>query len=426
MQTGWRLFVACLDEAMMKILYIHPGLSAKDGSGIQGSEFVAAFQSLARENDGIKLLVHQNKKGATLSAQLRRVYKRVKKLLPSKWKLFYRGLRRGDGDGFTRTTGREALSLQLEKEIASGEKPDVIYARVGHKNLELINCMANWDIPLILQVNAALFHELPLSGYGVLTEKERALERTNWDLADAIIVLSNGLKAILVSQGVDERKVFVNPLGADIEKFNPAISGKVIRKKYNLSDKKVIGYVGKLSRVHDLKTLIDAFGLATKKSAANIHLLLIGEGSERENCSRWIVEQGLQEKVILTGFVRPEAIPEYMAAMDICTAPRLVEDLVYSSPIKMFEYMAMAKPIIATRGGQVEEVLDDGKSGLLVEPHSAERFAEALLKLINDPQLCISLGQEARQAIVSKNLTWRRNAEEVAKICRNVLQPAAK
>ena len=113
--------------------------------------------------------------------------------------------------------------------------------------------------------------------------------------------------------------------------------------------------------------------------------------------------------------------PYYISAMDITVAPYNPSDNFYYSPIKIFEYMVMGKPIVAGRIGQVEEVITDGETGILFEPGNIAQLTAALAQLTTDAPRRHSLGARAR-AWVQQERTWDNNARRVIEIARELDQ----
>jgi glycosyltransferase involved in cell wall biosynthesis len=113
---------------------------------------------------------------------------------------------------------------------------------------------------------------------------------------------------------------------------------------------------------------------------------------------------GLEKTVSITGYVAHDAIPEWLAAADVVVAPYppLPEEL-WFSPLKLFEYMAAGKAIVASAAGQIAEVIQHGHNGLLVRPGDVAQLAEAILDLLNDPGERQRLGHNARRQAVEQH-----------------------
>jgi len=132
---------------------------------------------------------------------------------------------------------------------------------------------------------------------------------------------------------------------------------------------------------------------------------------------------GLQEGVTLVGNVPHEEVPRYLALMDVAVAPYPALEDFYFSPLKLYEYMASSRAVVASRIGQVAEVIADGLTGLLYEPGNEDELIACVRRLRADESLRRELGQSARMAC-SKN-TWRQNAERVVGWVDPLLQHTA-
>jgi glycosyltransferase involved in cell wall biosynthesis len=313
-----------------------------------------------------------------------------------------------------------ARSVASLKEALTASDADVVLARLEIPTLRFLTEIREWNRPLLMLVDAALFHEVEKVRNDSISQKEKELERILWEKADALIVLSAGLASMIEAQGIDRSKMHINPLGVDPVRFHPGVDGGWVCEKYALHGKKVVGYVGKLSKIHDLDTLIHAYAIVRNQQQGETKLLIVGDGPEKSHLELLVTQLGLDGTVIFTGYVSYEEIPAHIAAMDVVTTPLHKENITYSSPLKMFEYMAMAKPIVMPRGGQVSEVLDGQEMALLVEPESAQEMADAIIKLLTNPQECAAMGQRARE-FVSQNYTWEMNAYRIIEVSRKLL-----
>jgi glycosyltransferase involved in cell wall biosynthesis len=117
-------------------------------------------------------------------------------------------------------------------------------------------------------------------------------------------------------------------------------------------------------------------------------------------------------------------MPEMIAVCDVCVAPFLANTFFYFSPLKMFEYMAMGKPIVASRLGQIVELLQDGRAGVLVPPGDIEALVNALVQLEADTKLRADLSEAAYRA--SLKHTWKANVSAVVETMDHVRGRSAK
>jgi glycosyltransferase involved in cell wall biosynthesis len=172
----------------------------------------------------------------------------------------------------------------------------------------------------------------------------------------------------------------------------------------------VIGYVGALRSTGGFNTLIDAFATVARDSS-QARLLIVGDGPAREHLNREIGARGLTGRVDFTGEVPADAIPGWLASMDIAIAPYPPVSLFYSSPLKVYEYMAAGLPIVASRIGQVEEVIRDGLTGMLVTPGHAANLSRAISELERNSMKRSMLGNAARAAV--QEHTWENQVAAV-------------
>jgi glycosyltransferase involved in cell wall biosynthesis len=175
----------------------------------------------------------------------------------------------------------------------------------------------------------------------------------------------------------------------------------------------VIGFTGSFHPFHGAPVLAEAF-VRVADADSRVRLLLVGDGEEREEVERILLAAGHTDKARLLGTVERERIPALLSACDVLASPHVgFEDGTpfFGSPTKLFEYMAAGKAIVASRLGQIEEVLEHEGSALLVEPANVEELRGALLRLIDDPRLRSELGRNAREAAAQH--TWGHTARRV-------------
>jgi glycosyltransferase involved in cell wall biosynthesis len=137
----------------------------------------------------------------------------------------------------------------------------------------------------------------------------------------------------------------------------------------------------------------------------------------RSALQRRAADLGLEQSIIFTGLVPHSDAPRYLAASDILVSPHLGFDdgtKFFGSPTKLFEYMAMGKPIIASRLEQIGEVIRDGENGLEMMPGNASQLADQILDFARDRELRTRLGAAARQEVVQR-YTWKANVDRILK-----------
>lgn len=231
--------------------------------------------------------------------------------------------------------------------------------------------------------------------------------------ADLVLPISKWLKEDFAKKGIERSKMMPLPEGIDLDRFSDA-DGEAIRRRYNLNDSKVIIYVGTIDAMRKLDVLIYAFS-KVKKSRENVKLLMVGEGNDKSNLEELASELGIPDNVVFTGQVYSHEIPNFIAATDIGVSPVPPLDFYkLSSPIKMFEYMAMAKPVVANEEIlEQEEVIRESEGGILVKFES-ESFTNGIMELLNNPERAKEMGRKGHQWVV-KNRSYENMAREVEK-----------
>lgn len=300
----------------------------------------------------------------------------------------------------------------LNKQIKQ-VKIDFIYERYAFFSFAG-SCVAKYNkIPLILEVNE--ISGLKRTRGQVLKGLAGMLERNICLRADAIVVVSSFLKDKIVNIGIAPDKIIVIPNGVDVTRFNSAISrNKTIEMEYNLMNNIVLGFVGNFVKWHNFDLLIETFNDIAKER--NLKLMLVGDGPARSEIQDSINKYVIQDKVLITGSIDHMRIPEFIQLMDICIIPHSNE---FRSPIKMFEYMAMGKPVVAPKVGPIEQVIDDGVNGILFMPNDKYSFRSCLIDLINDRRKRDELGSNAKNDIMSHYL-WKYNADKVLNIVSEI------
>ena len=292
--------------------------------------------------------------------------------------------------------GNSALREALAKEMQKGAF-DLIYERHSLWSYAGMEFARERGLSSLLEVNAPAFEEQ--AGQQSVLDRgaaEDAMMRA-FRSANAIIAVSRQLAHILEQHPSARGKTYVVPNAVSPERF----SG--VRPAIPKNGSFTIGYIGILKARHGLTTLIETFALVAQQSP-EAKLLIVGDGPEREYLDREIAARGLTERVEFAGAVAPELVPGYLASMDVALAPYPPLARFYSSPLKLYEYMAAGLPIVATRIGQIEEVIQHGETGILVRPGDAAGMAEAVTALAASPDARARLGEAARQTV--REHTW--------------------
>jgi glycosyltransferase involved in cell wall biosynthesis len=256
------------------------------------------------------------------------------------------------------------------------------------------------DIPPIWEDELYYRRELPRAA--------RFIQARAFGQATGLIAVSGVIRDYLIGSQVPAERIHVVHNGADCSRFHPGVGGNEIREKYGLQKGPVVGFVGSFAPWHGLDFLLGcADGLADTLNL--VRFLIVGDGDRRLDLERQVESSGLSGRITFTGARPYEEIPSLIDAMDIGVMP---DSNSYGSPIKIFEYMAMGKAVIAPRLAPIEEIVTDGKDGILFPPKNQVALREAIVELCRNVEYRIRLGRCARQKVLD-HFTWKRHAEAI-------------
>lgn len=258
------------------------------------------------------------------------------------------------------------------------------------------------DIPSVLEVNAPLIEEQQRYRQLVDVRKAETVLRRNAGTADVVACVSEPVVRWVRERVPTARTVLV-PNGVNVHRITPRQPGR--RDPNHLT----VVFVGTLKPWHGVPGLLHAVALAnaqTPDPTLRWQLLVIGNGPGRADLERLAGSLGVDAE--FTGAVPPDAVPGLLDRADAAAAPYPAvaagqDD--YFSPLKVYEYMAAALPIIASAVGQIPSILEPGRTGILVPPGDAEALADALTRLAADPDLRERLGTSAR-AEAEQRFSW--------------------
>jgi len=393
---------------LRKVLYFHYQRSERDGSFVHTREFEKAFRSLVSQR-GMAFaveappLVSPGEGGRGLLAGLRhwlaRHYLRDFKILLDQWR-----------------KSRE------EQAILRRERPDIVLTRFDDNTLSILWACRREAIPVVLEINApdrdeiaGEYHQLPY--FIRLFSNHHALS-----LAQGAFTVSEEISAPIRARAEAGKPVWTIPNGVDIARFDPAYSPREIRGRLNIADDRVVfGFVGSFAPWHGLDLLVDAFAQLLREGLP-VHLLLVGQANAKwQSLLDRLASPELKDHVSLAGFVAPADIPAYLAAMDVTVLPNAAY---YCSPLKLFEYMAMAKPTVAAETAPVAATLEHGREGLLFPVGDLTGLTERLRTLTVQPEFRRALGVGARERMETE-FTWEHNAARVLELLETVYRSSS-
>ena len=321
------------------------------------------------------------------------------------------------------------------------QKFELIYQRYSALNCTGVLLSWYYQCSLILEYNGSeAYWFKPLSTapwferwFG-FTKLSYWVEDLNLKKAFQIVAVSNALKDDLTNRGIDPKKILVNPNGVEEQTFSGAKLVKeriTIREKYSLEESFVFGFIGTFGHWHGIPMLEKIIPIICEKYP-EAKFLLIGDGGLKPSLEKTVQKYIGTGQVVLTGKIAQHLAPEYLAACDayLCpTAPNADGTRFFGSPTKLFEYMSMAKPVIASdleqlsdvispavcvdSATEIKDILIEEQVGLLVSPLDVQGFVKACeLCLHMSKQERGKLGENAREKVIEQ-YTWKKHVERI-------------
>ncbi len=382
----------------MKILY-HHRIRSKDGQYVHLEELVSALRAIGHE----VRIVGPDAVGHAAFGSDAGIVAWMKRRLP-------RALYELVEWAYGFVAGR-----RLTKAIRSFE-PDVLYERYNLFSTSGVRARVRFGLPMLLEVNAPIYDERKRFDGIALDRLARATEAEAWGGADVVLPVTDALAAIVRETTGPKQRVEVIPNGINLEHFAGPFDTDAVRRRWKLDGRVVLGFTGFVREWHGLDRVIDAIA---KDGAEHPRMLfIVGDGPARASLEARAAALGIASRVVFTGVVPREDVPAHVSTFDIALQPAVVP---YASPLKLFEYLALGRAIVAPDQPNIREVLDDGVNALLFDCDDPDGLTNAIERLNGDELLRERLARGAVQTIGRRGLTWQRNAERVTALFDRLL-----
>lgn len=307
-------------------------------------------------------------------------------------------------------------------------KPNLIYRRHSMFSSEYFLSRI-FKIPCVMEVNGIISDEFRIDDGGDafslwLINK---IERHDFKRADKYIVVTAKLKDLLFNEyDVPLSNIVVIENGANTDLFRP-MDKVTVKKELNLDIRNnFICFVGSLAIWHGVKYFISAMPLILKV-CPNTRALIVGPKSLTSELISLTNQLGVSDKTTFTGRIPYEKVPWYINASDICVIPSCLDKRMQRiglSSLKLCEYLACGKPVVASRISGFE-FIEENDCGYLVNQECPEELADAIIALLRDPVSKQRMGENGRK-YVFKNRSWEIQSKKVAEVCENVIQERKK
>lgn len=319
---------------------------------------------------------------------------------------------------------------QLTKHVADG--PVMIYQRMSRSDYTGAKLSRRHDVPLVMEYNGSEVWGARHWGQRMVFEKlARNAELASLRSAHVVVTISDVLAEELVATGIDRSRIVVYPNCVDAAVFDSARfdsdSLEALRRRHGIApDAVVLGFVGTFGKWHGVDILCEAIRLLVRDhrewmDSRKVKFLIIGDGHLGHLVADIVRDEVIKPYVAWPGLVEQTEAPAHLAAMDILLSPHVKNPdgtRFFGSPTKLFEYMSMGRPIIASRLEQIGEVLSPGLSAsdlpagepaaeaeelaVLCEPGSAPELVTAIRFLVERRAWRDTLARNGRKEVLDK------------------------
>lgn len=388
----------------MRIIYFSPhpthDIVSEVGYSTHQRETIKAFRNLGHEVLPVVMggTLPEEKKQFAQAGSRQSMKELLKKSLPER---IYNALKDAGIRRFDR-----AAAASLETAINKFH-PDLVYERSEYMQDSGMQVCRRAGIPHFLEVNAPFIEEMRhWEGRSLLHPLGHAIEKRKIHAANKVFAVSSVLRDFLShryrypAKNIEVIPNCIDPQAVHTDEKQIAS----LRDRWQLPGKQVIGFVGSFFPHHGLDDLIHAFA-AAEAEFPNAVLLIVGGGMNEEALKKQAVETLGAGRVIFAGKVPHAEVYQYISLMDVTVMPK---SNWYGSPMKIFEYGILGKAVVAPDNGPVNDVMEHGQDGWLVQP-GVPALAEALKYLLAHPEERAAMGAQFRNKILNK-YTWNQQA----------------
>ncbi|MCK1660618.1 glycosyltransferase [Bradyrhizobium sp. 151] len=305
------------------------------------------------------------------------------------------------------------------------------------------------NVPVVVEFNGS--EAWASANWGTRLRLHGAAEKAEavaLEAADLIVTVSDELGEELKRRGIPDSRILVypncvDPAAFDSTRFSTDGLADLKRQHAIPKDALVAGFIGTFGQWHGIEFLAESISDLARNDAAwlersKLHFMLVGDGLKMPEVRRLVGPPEVARIVTLTGLVAQSEAPRYLACADLLLSPHVPNadgSGFFGSPTKLFEYMAMEKPIVASALGQIEDVIAGrgatrlgalppgagAPCGFLYEPGNAQAFKDTLRRVVDDMPAAAGVAKAARAEVLNR-YTWKRHVDAIlAAMARNGL-----
>lgn len=286
-------------------------------------------------------------------------------------------------------------------------RPDVVVATSPQFFCGWAGVLVSWlrRVPFVLEIRDIWPESIQAVGAmrsGLILRVLERLERWMYRAADHIVAVGDGYRDRILQRADVSDRISVITNGVDPKRFAPRPADPELLRRWRLEGKFVCSYIGTIGMAHGLEVVLEAARLLRGQGRGDIAFCLVGDGSSRQRLEAEVRAAGMENLVIFTGQQPKETIPAILASSDACLIHLKKCDLFETViPSKIFETMAMGRPIIMGVRGPARDIVLQAGAGLEMEPESATSLVASVRALADDRLLTARLGRTARQCVLA-------------------------
>lgn len=308
------------------------------------------------------------------------------------------------GEVKTRSKFIYLKAVKLIKQIIQECKPDILHAHYA-SSYGLIGALTGFH-PYIISVWGADVYNFPNQSFIY-----KALLKYSLNRADKILSTSKVMS--IETQKYIKTEIIVTPFGIDVDRFSPKQVDRIFK-----NNELIIGTVKSLKKKYGIEYLIKAFEIVKKKySHIRMKLLIVGSGIEEIQLKNLVKKLKLENETLFTGYINQDEVQDYHNMLDISVSVSI--DNSESFGVAVLEASSCGKPVIVSNVGGLPEVVEDGKTGIVIEAMDVNSLAKALSFLIENPKVRTEMGNNGRIRVLQK-YDWKDSVEQMITIYKSL------
>lgn len=286
-------------------------------------------------------------------------------------------------------------------------KPDGIYERYNLYLPAGIWAKQLFGLKLLLEVNSPLYDERKKYNGISLDMLAKWSEYYTWRNADHVLPVTHVLASYIVNAGVPLERISVFPNGINPDYFNTADAEN---RDERFKNKLVIGFVGFCREWHKLD---EVMSLIADENNSDLMFLIVGDGPVLNELKTQAKHLGIEKNFHITGLVERKNMPYWLDQIDIAIQPAVTP---WASPLKLIEYLAKGKAIVAPDTPNIKELLVDNENAILFDNEQQSSMINSVRKIVNDETLREKIQKGAHKTVTERKLTWLQNAKRITEL----------